>query len=233
MTKIKKNDFIEIEFTGLANDEIFDTTNKKDAEKMGIESKNIKPMTISVGNQMILEGLDEDLVDKETGKEYSIHIMPEKAFGKRDPSMIKTYGLSHFTKQEINPYPGMTLQLDNTVAKVRSVSGGRVTMDFNNPIAGKEVDYKYKINKIITDDKERINALQDFFFKQRFDFELKGKKVIFNDEKIKQFIEMIGPKFSEITGLEFTAEDKKEDKPKEKKEPKKEEKKEEEKTDKK
>ena len=55
MAKIKKNDFIEIEFTGLANGEIFDTTNKKDAEKMGIEPKNIKPLTISVGNQMILK----------------------------------------------------------------------------------------------------------------------------------------------------------------------------------
>ena len=221
MTKIKKNDFIEIEFTGLANGEIFDTTNKKDAEKMGIESKNIKPLTISVGNQMILQGLDEDLEGKETGKEYSIHILPEKAFGKRDPSMIKTYGLSHFTKQNINPYPGMALQLDNTVAKVLSVSGGRVTMDFNNPIAGKEVDYKYKINKIITENKEKVNALQDFFFKQRFEFQLKDKKVIFKDDKIKQFIDMIGPKFSEITGLEFTAEVKKETK----KEPKKEEKK--------
>jgi FKBP-type peptidyl-prolyl cis-trans isomerase 2 len=221
MTKIKKNDFIEIEFTGLANEEIFDTTNKKDAEKMGIEAKNIKPLTISVGNQMILEGLDEDLEGKETGKEYSIHILPEKAFGKRDPAMIKTYGLSHFTKQNINPYPGMALQLDNTIAKVLSVSGGRVTMDFNNPIAGKEVDYKYKINKIITENKEKINALQDFFFKQRFEFQLKDKKVIFKDDKIKQFIDMIGPKFSEITGLEFTAEAKKETK----KEPKKEEKK--------
>ena len=221
MTKIKKNDFIEIEFTGLANGEIFDTTNKKDAEKMGIEPKNIKPLTISVGNQMILQGLDEDLEGKETGKEYSIHILPEKAFGKRDPSMIKTYGLSHFTKQNITPYPGMALQLDNTIAKVLSVSGGRVTMDFNNPIAGKEVDYKYKINKIITENKEKVNALQDFFFKQRFEFQLKDKKVIFKDDKIKQFIDMIGPKFSEITGLEFTAEAKKETK----KEPKKEEKK--------
>ncbi len=220
MTKIKKNDFIEIEFTGLANGEIFDTTNKKDAEKMGIEPTKIKPLTISVGNQMILQGLDEDLEGKETGKEYSIHILPEKAFGKRDPSMIKTYGLSHFTKQNINPYPGMALQLDNTIAKVLSVSGGRVTMDFNNPIAGKEVDYKYKINKIITENKEKINALQDFFFKQRFEFQLKDKKVIFKDDKIKQFIDMIGPKFSEITGLEFTAEAKKETKKESKKEEK-------------
>lgn len=221
MTTIKKNDFIEIEFSGSSNDEVFDTTNKKDAEKMGVDAKNIKPLTISVGNQMILQGLDEDLEGKETGKEYSIHILPEKAFGKRDPKMIKTYGLSHFKKQNINPYPGMALQLDNTVAKVLSVNGGRVTMDFNNPLAGKEVDYKYKVNKIIKEDKEKVDALQDFFFKQRFDFEIKGKKVIFKEEKIKQFIDMIGPKFSEITGLEFVAEDKKEVRKETKKEEKK------------
>jgi len=226
MAKIKKNDFIEIEFSGTANGEVFDTTNKKDAEKMGIDVKDIKPLTISIGNQMILEGLDEDLEGKETGKEYSVHIMPEKAFGKRDVANIKTYGLSHFKKQDIMPYPGMALQLDNTVAKVLSVSGGRVTMDFNNPLAGKEVDYKYKVNKVLDDNKEKVNALQDFFFKQRFNFELKGKKVIFNDEKIKQFIDMIGPKFSEITGLEFVAEEAKKDTNEEtKKETKKEDKK--------
>lgn len=209
MTTIKKNDFIELEFSGSSSGEIFDTTNKKDAEKMGIDPKNIKPMTISVGNQMILEGLDEDLEGKETGKEYSITVQPEKAFGKRNPSLIKTYGLSHFRKQNINPYPGMALQLDNTVAKVLSVNGGRVTMDFNNPLAGKEVEYKYKVNKIISEAEEKVNALQDFFFKQRFPFELKDKKVIFKDDKISQFLEMIGPKFSEMTGLEFTTKKKK------------------------
>ena len=60
-------------------------------------------------------------------------------------------------------------------------------MDFNNPMAGKEVEYNYKILKKITDDKEKINALQDFFFKQRFDFELKDKKVIFNEQNLMPF----------------------------------------------
>ena len=44
--------------------------------------------------------------------------------------------------------------------------------DFNNPLAGKEVDYKYKVTKKITDDKTKVNSLQDFFFKQRFEFEI-------------------------------------------------------------
>lgn len=209
---IKKNDFIEIEFTGYANDQIFDTTNKEDAEKIGLNIKNIKPLIISVGNQMIIQGLDEDLEGKETGTEYSINITSEKAFGRRNPNMIKTYGINHFKKQNINPHVGMTLQLDNILAKIISVNGGRVTIDFNNPLAGKNINYKYKVNKVITEEKDKVNSLQDFFFKHRFDFKIKDKKVIFNDDKIKIFIDLLSQKFKDMTELEFIIDEKEQDK---------------------
>jgi FKBP-type peptidyl-prolyl cis-trans isomerase 2 len=210
---ITKNDFIELEFTGRTGDQIFDTTNPKEAEKIGIqEPKDIKPLIISVGHEMMLKGLDEQLEGKELNKEYTIHIKPDKAFGPRNPQLIRTYGLANFTKNNINPYPGMSLQLDNQIAKILSVSGGRVTVDFNNPMAGKEVDYTYKINKLITDNKEKIEALQDFFFKQQFKFIIKNKKVIFNNSEIKPIMEMLQPKFKEMTGFDFQVEETKEKK---------------------
>jgi len=212
--KIKKNDFIEIEFTGKANDEIFDTTNKKEAEQMNseIDIKNIKPIVVSVGNQMLLKGFDDELEGKEIGKKYSIHILPEKAFGKRDPSMIKTIPMRVFKEKNMNPIPGMVLQLDNYVAKVLSVSGGRVIVDFNNPLAGKEIDYDFKIIKKIENINDKINSLQDFFFKQRFKFNIdeKDKKVIFNDEKIKPLVKMFNQKFKDMIGFEFEVEEKQE-----------------------
>lgn len=215
MEKIKKNDFVEIEFTGRSNEQIFDTTNPEEAKKIGLQnSEMIKPLTISVGNQMILKGIDDELEDKELNKEYSVHLTPEKAFGKRNPGLVKTYSLSHFTKQNINPYPGLVLQLDNIIARVISVSGGRVTIDFNNPLAGKPVDYKFKIIKKITDDKEKINALQDFFFKKRFNFEIKEedkepKKITFNKDA-EIFLRIFKDKFKQITGFDFEIKDKEE-----------------------
>lgn len=207
MAKIQKNDFIEIEFTGKANDEIFDTTNKKEAEQMNseIDIKNIKPIIVSVGNQMLLKGFDDELEGKEINKKYSIHILPEKAFGKRDPSMIKTIPMRVFKEKNMNPVRGMVLQLDNYVAKVLSVSGGRVIVDFNNPLAGKEIDYDFKIIKKIDNIDDKINSLQDFFFKQRFEFNIneKNKKVIFKDEKIKPLIKMFNQKFKDMIGFEF------------------------------
>ena len=220
MTKIQKNDFIEIEFTGrdVSNNQIFDTTDSKEAEGIGFQDpEQVKPLVISVGNQMILQGLDDDLEGKELNKEYKLHLEPEKAFGKRNPQLIKTYSINNFKKNNIDPYPGMALQLDNQVVKVISVSGGRVTVDFNNPLAGKEIDYTFKITKKITDDSEKINSLQDYFFKQRFEFTInkEKKKVTFKEQTVKPFIEMIGEKFKQITGFEFEVEEeKKEEKPK-------------------
>ena len=134
--------------------------------------------------------------------------------------MIKIIPIKVFHEKQMNPYPGMSIQLDNYIAKILSVSGGRVTVDFNNPLAGKDVDYEFTIKRKIEDDKEKVNALQDFFFKTRLEFDLKDKKVIFKESKIKPFIEVFGKQFNEITGLDFeVAEAKKEEKkPEEKKE---------------
>ncbi len=221
MEKIQKNDFIEIEFTGKANNEIFDTTNKQEAKKIGINS-DVKPVIVSVGNEMLLKGLDENLEGKEINKKYSIKIEPEKAFGKRNSQLIKTIPMKIFKEKNMNPMPGMVFQMDNHMVRILSVSGGRVTADFNNPLAGKEVEYDFKILRKVEDTKEKINSIQDFFFRQRFEFEIKEKekKVIFKETKLTQLLQMFAPKFKEITGFEFeifqekTEVDKKEEKSK-------------------
>lgn len=216
METVVKDDFIEIEFIGKSNGEVFDTTDKEEAKKIGIEA-DVKPMIISVGNQMMIKGLDDELVGKEVGKEYFAHLLPEKAFGKRDPKLLKIMPIKIFHEKKIEPMPGMSFQLDYNIVRIASVSGGRVTVDFNNPLAGKEVDYEYKIIRKVTDDKEKVNALQDFFFRQRFDFELKDKSVIFKKQEIKPFIEMFKQKFKDITGLEFSVEENKKEVKKEEK----------------
>ena len=202
--QIKKNDFIEIEFTGIANGEIFDTTHKEEAKKMGLQA-DVKPISISVGNEMILKGLDELLEGKELNKDYEIKLESDKAFGPRNTQLIKTIPMKVFREKNMNPFPGLTLQMDNNLAKVLSVSGGRVIVDFNNPLAGKDVEYKFKVLRKIDDTTEKINALQDFFFRDRFEFKIneKDKKVIFKEEKIMPFLQVFQDKFKEITGFSF------------------------------
>ncbi|MCD4770847.1 FKBP-type peptidyl-prolyl cis-trans isomerase [archaeon] len=203
---IQKNDFIEISFTGkMTNtDEIFDTNIKADAEKAGFKTEGIKPFILSVGHKMLPGGFDDDLTGKDVEKEYTLNLTPEKAFGKRNPQLIRMIPTKLFHEQKINPVKGMQLNLDGQIVKVLSSDRGRTLTDFNNPLAGKPITYIYKINKMITEQKEKIDALQDFLFRQTFEYELKDKTITFKVPKeAEQFIKMLSPKFEEILGLKI------------------------------
>lgn len=208
MVVIQKNDFVEIEFVGKIKDtdEVFDTNSKEEITKRKLNFQ-AKPYVICVGKSMSIAGLDKDIEGKEVGKEYSTDFKPEDAFGKRNPGMVRMIPLKVFINQKIMPQKGMQLALDGAVVKVISVSSGRVLVDFNNPLAGKVVSYTYKIIRKLEDEKEKVNALQDFFFRQRFDFEIKNKEVIFKvEEKLKQFIEIMAKPLEDIIGMKIKTE---------------------------
>ena len=222
-TKTKKHDFVEIEFTAKVKDtgEIFDTNIKADAEKANFKLDNIKPFILSIGNKMILPGFDKDLEGKQIGKKYSVSIEPEQAFGKRNPQQIKMIPLRAFTEQKINPQPGMQLSLDNQIVRILSVSGGRILVDFNNPLAGKQVVYDYKINKKITTQEQKINALQDFLFRQRFEYTTKKQDKNTNitfkvPEQLEPLIKAMSKPFQEILKVDISTETIKPEKPEEK-----------------
>ncbi len=213
---LKKGDFIEIEFTGRIkdNNEVFDTNIEKDAKEANLDIKEFKPFVLSVGHQMLPSGFDADLIGKEAGKDYVVEIAPEDAFGKRDKAMIRMIPTKLFLEQRINPERGMQLALDGRLVKILSNSGGRTLVDFNNPLAGKDVVYSYKILKTVDKMEDKVNALQEFLFRKKFDFKIVDKKVIFEVEKgMSQYIEMFAPKFKEILGtdIEVKIVDKKKD----------------------
>lgn len=206
---VKKNDFVEIEFTGKISgtDEVFDTNIEADAKKADLDLKNVKPFVLSVGHEMLPKGFDEDLEGKEIGKSYVVELKPEKAFGKRNPQMVRMIPTKLFHEQKINPVRGMQLSLDGQLVKVLSSDRGRTLVDFNNPLAGKNITYEYKINRAVEDEKEKIDALQDFFFRRTFDFEVKDKKIVFKVEKeFEGFVKMLAPKFKDILGLDVDSE---------------------------
>jgi len=198
MEKTKKNDLVELEFLGRNKDngEVFDTNIKTEAEKINFKIQE-KPLIVCIGQGMLVKGFDKALEGKDTGKKYKIALSPEEAFGIRNPGLIRIIPIKIFEEKNLNPFAGMIVSLDNLIAKIITVSGGRVIVDFNNPLSGKEIEYEFTINKKIQDEKEKINSLQDFFFKQRFSFSIRDKKIIF-EKSAEPFIKIFEEKFKEI-----------------------------------
>jgi len=199
----KKKDFIEIEFTAkIKEGDIFDSNIKEDLKGRDLKEEP-KPFIFSLGEGMFMQGIEDFLIGKEVG-EYKIELTSDKAFGKRDAGLVQMMPIKIFAEQNINPLPGIMFNFDGRIGKILTVTGGRVLVDFNNPIAGKDVEYKVKVLRKVEDLNEKVKALIEFFFKRDLKFEIKEKKLILEVEKpMKQFIEMFKEKFKEILDLDL------------------------------
>ena len=185
---IKEKDFIEVEYTGniVDTNEIFDTTDEKIAKSSKIFNPNVTygPIVICIGEGHIINGLDEELKGKELGK-YTITLSPEKAFGKKNPKLLQLISQSSFKKQNISPYPGLQINLDGIMGIIRTVTPGRVIVDFNHPLAGKTLKYEIKINKKIEDEKTKLDSLLMFYTKKP-KTEIKAEEAVITSSIPKQ-----------------------------------------------
>ena len=161
MMSVKKGDFIEVEYSGRAGGSVFDTTHASVAKDAGLQHSNFSfmPQVICLGEKHMLPGLEAELVGKEIEKTYTIALPPERAFGKKNPKLLRMVPTSAFTKEKIIPVPGLTVNIDGMGGIIRTVTGGRVIVDFNHPLAGKEVVYDIRINRIVDDEKLKVESL--------------------------------------------------------------------------
>ncbi len=214
---IKNNDFIEIDYTGkFADDkEVFDTTKEDVAKANDLydpDSKaKFKSMIVCVGQGQVIQGLDTALVDKKVSDEFTVEIKPEEGFGKKDAKLIQLVSANEFKKQNVQPMVGLSVNIDDSMGIIRSVSGGRVIIDFNHPFASKDLIYEVKILRKIEDKTEQIKIITKSFFNIESEVKIDNNKAevklkipanipkeSFNDE-IKK---VISDKIKEIVGIE-------------------------------
>jgi FKBP-type peptidyl-prolyl cis-trans isomerase SlyD len=156
---IKDGDFIKLSYSGSVNENIFDTTDEKEAKSAGIHSPNAiyGPVTVCVGQKHVILGLDEELVGRDLGTTGDVVVKPDKAFGDRDPKRIQSFPKSHFKEK---PVRGMPVKMDEMgEGTVVDVIGSKVIVDFNAPLAGQMLSYHYTIEEIVTDPLEQLKGL--------------------------------------------------------------------------
>jgi FKBP-type peptidyl-prolyl cis-trans isomerase 2 len=166
---MKDGDFIRIDYVGKISEsgEIFDLTKEDIAKEKGIYSPDFKygPIPIIIGANFVVKGLENGLKEMQVGDKKNIIIKPEEAFGERDARFVKLIPLTEFKKQGITPYQGMPVTINRLNGRVLSLSGGRIRVDFNHPLAGKTIEYEVEIKSLITDLKDKIDAILNFYLK--------------------------------------------------------------------
>lgn len=175
----EKGDMIKLNYTGRIKDsgEVFDTTYEDVAEEEGIkqEDQEFGPRTIIIGSGHVVEGLDTFLEEREADED-EVSITAEEGFGERKSKLLETFSLGKFEDQDINPFPGMRLQVNGAWGTVRSVSSGRVRMDFNHPLAGKDLEYEIELVEKIEDPENQVEELIDKNFDEEVDYEFDSEE---------------------------------------------------------
>lgn len=204
---IKEKDFVEIEYTGrFAEDKIvFDTSDETKAKAAGIHNKDMKygPVIICIGEHQVISGLDKNLVGKEAGKDYTFSILAEEGFGKKDAKLLILVPLSAFKKQNINVMPGLQVEIDGRVGTIKTVTGGRVIVDFNHPFSGKDLVYDVKVIRMVEDKAEQISSMIRLLLNMQPEITLAADSAsITLPQKLPEVLEKeLEKKLVELTGL--------------------------------
>ena len=199
---IKNGDFIKLDFIGrLESGEIFDLTKEDIAKQEKLYDKNIKygPVSIIVGEKFLLPGIEKHIIGTKVGDKKEFVLEPDNAFGKRKPELVNIMPIKVFKERKVDPKPGMIVDFgDGKKGRVQSVAAGRVTVDFNHPLAGKKLKYEIEIVDKIIDDKKKISAIFDYVNIKPFDITINNKDVIIKTNPAKLILPQIKYKISNL-----------------------------------
>lgn len=155
---VKSGDNVTVEYTGwFDNGTIFDTSNATIAQQAGIydPESTYEPISFIVGNDEVIGGFDNATIGMKVGESKNITITPDQAYGEYDPTLIQPIPLSVLEEANITPHVNDTLyynfdpvRVDHIVYNSTDVNNSSVYIDFNHPLAGKNLHFRLTVLQI-------------------------------------------------------------------------------------
>lgn len=124
---------VSIDYTLTVEGEVVDST------------EGDEPLAFLQGHQNIIPGLESELCGMKIGESKTVVVPPSQAYGEIDPDNIIDVPRSEFPA-DIPLEPGTELEVKNAdgevlSATIASVNQNTVKLDFNHPLAGKELTF--------------------------------------------------------------------------------------------
>jgi len=110
-----------------------------------------KPLEFIIGKDQIIPGLEKALVGMEEGESSDIMVKATDAYGERNDEAVQILPIDQFAGVDL--VEGMTLygQDDNgqsTQVIVKSFDDKEATIDFNHPLAGKDLMFSVTVASV-------------------------------------------------------------------------------------
>jgi peptidylprolyl isomerase len=141
MSKAKKGDNVKVHYRGKLEDGTeFDT------------SAGREPLEFTIGEGMLIPGFENAVEGMAPGESKTITIPAEEAYGPYIKELVADFDKSQFPP-DITPEVGTQLQIEQenegkTLVRVISITGDKVTLDANHPLAGKDLIFDIDLVEI-------------------------------------------------------------------------------------
>jgi FKBP-type peptidyl-prolyl cis-trans isomerase 2/predicted Fe-Mo cluster-binding NifX family protein len=111
-----------------------------------------EPLEFVCGAGMMIKGFDRAVADMEVGQIVDVHLMPEEAYGHRDPNAVITLAIAELPGSE-GLSVGERVYLTNTMGQqfpvtVTEKDDTNITLDANHEMAGKELNFRIELVEV-------------------------------------------------------------------------------------
>ncbi len=126
-----------------------------------------EPASFRVGDGSMLPGFETELIGLESGAALEKTIPSIQAFGEVNPKNIQRFPKAKFThllEDDLIPTePGSVISFKDPGGSdlpgvITEISTTEVAVDFNHPLAGKDVIFKVKIVSVVSSDTDTVEV---------------------------------------------------------------------------
>jgi len=134
--EIDDNKLVKINYVGKLQDnsEVFDKSNDK-------------PLEFIFGIGMLVPGLEKEIKGMKKGDKKVVNVNHKDAYGEYHPEAIEEVPKSHFEGIELKP--GLNLIAKTPYGElpvvIKEIKGNSVVLDFNHPLAGKDLIFEVEV----------------------------------------------------------------------------------------
>ena len=111
-----------------------------------------EPLTYVQGRGEMIPGLEKQLEGMKAGEKKALTIPQEEAYGPLDPNALVEVPIEKLPKDADQPGTMLSVvgdQGQNMHAVVKEIRGQTAILDFNHPLAGKELHFDVEIAEVI------------------------------------------------------------------------------------
>jgi FKBP-type peptidyl-prolyl cis-trans isomerase SlyD len=112
-----------------------------------------KPFEFSFGTGQVIAGLEKRMINMKLGEQAKFLVPAADAYGEYKEDAVQTMPISEFEAIE-NLKVGMQLQGQDEEGQpiqviVKEITETEITIDYNHPLAGKDLEYIIQIESLI------------------------------------------------------------------------------------